>query len=126
MAYHRILKVPAVVYGVSVEPMLGPITLPNTLMDLGNRAWVIVGGESGRTRTIRTSRIEWFRDIRDQCIQAGVPFHLKQWGLHNSDLMRIGKKASGRMLDRREWDEFPFAADEVSSIRRFTGANEED
>ena len=22
---------------------------------------------------------DWARDIRDQCIEAGVPFHFKQW-----------------------------------------------
>jgi len=40
--------------------------------------WVIAGGESGLRA--RPSHPAWFRDLRDQCAQAGVPFFFKQWG----------------------------------------------
>ena len=40
--------------------------------------WVIVGGESGLRA--RPSDPQWFYDLRDQCLAAGVPFHFKQWG----------------------------------------------
>lgn len=40
----------------------------------------------------------WVRSLRDQCQAAGVPFHFKQWGPN---------KAAGRLLDGREWQEFP-------------------
>lgn len=40
--------------------------------------WVICGGESGPHA--RPMHPEWVRSLRDQCIQAGVPFHFKQWG----------------------------------------------
>jgi hypothetical protein len=33
-----------------------------------------------------------------------------KWGEHNADLVRIGKKAAGCLLDGREWKEFPEAA----------------
>lgn len=40
--------------------------------------WVIVGGESGpRARPMHP---DWVRKIRDQCADAAVPFHFKQWG----------------------------------------------
>lgn len=39
---------------------------------------VIAGGESGRGA--RPAHPQWFRDVRDQCIAAGVPFFFKQWG----------------------------------------------
>ena len=42
--------------------------------------WVIAGGESGSKA--RPSHPEWFRSLRDQCSDAGVPFHFKQWGEH--------------------------------------------
>jgi len=42
----------------------------------------------------------WVRDIRDQCVAAGVAFHFKQWG-------GLKKKEAGRILDGRTWDEFP-------------------
>jgi protein gp37 len=79
---------------LSVEPLLGPLGE----MDLGGIDWVIVGGESGpRARPIDPT---WVRSIRDQCIDAGVAFHFKQWG-------GVNKKKSGLILDGRKWDQFP-------------------
>jgi len=41
----------------------------------------IGGGESGAMALpIRPSHPDWFRQMRDQCAAAGVPFHFKQWG----------------------------------------------
>jgi protein gp37 len=79
--------------------------------------WIIVGGESGGphdrrlvnafsevgTRTRYTPKVEaltWMRDLRDQCVTAGVPWFFKQWGGPKS-------KSGGRELDGRTWEEFP-------------------
>ena len=64
----------AAVKFLSLEPLLGP------LLNLGLDGidWVIVGGESGPGA--RPMQADWVRDIRDQCLAAGVPFHFKQWG----------------------------------------------
>lgn len=89
--------------------------------------WVIVGGESGPGA--RPMHPDWARSLRDQCQAASVPFLFKQWGEwapadgpafmanggKRSDLYvctwgemaRTGKKAAGRLLDGRTWDEFP-------------------
>ncbi len=94
---HRIdllRKIPASVKFLSLEPLLGP--LPD--LDLGGIDWVIVGGESGRKP--RAMEGAWVRDLRDQCVQAGVPFFFKQWGGTN-------KKKSGRMLEGRTWEQMP-------------------
>lgn len=40
--------------------------------------WIIAGGESGHNA--RPSNPIWFRQARDQCKAAGVPFFFKQWG----------------------------------------------
>ena len=81
---------------LSLEPLLGP--LPN--LDLRGIDWVIVGGESGpRSRPMKKS---WVLDIRNQCDRDGVPFFFKQWGGWN-------KKAAGRNLDGRTYDEMPAA-----------------
>lgn len=40
--------------------------------------WVICGGESGASA--RPMHPEWARSLRDQCVEAGVAFHFKQWG----------------------------------------------
>lgn len=77
--------------------------------------WVICGGESGPNA--RPMRPEWARSLRDQCQAAGVPFLFKQWGEFAPGFMnappdaqglrRVGKKRAGRLLDGREWSEFP-------------------
>lgn len=65
---------PAAVRFLSCEPLLGP--LPS--LDLTDIDWVIVGGESGSGA--RPMHPDWARDIRDRCVDAGVPFLFKQWG----------------------------------------------
>lgn len=89
--------------------------------------WVIVGGESGPGA--RPMHPDWARSLRDQCQAAGVPFLFKQWGEWAPDegfvslshpmhewgegdaittrSWRRGKKAAGRLLDGRTWDEVP-------------------
>jgi protein gp37 len=65
----------------SWEPNLGgPALDRDEIMVRTGRAidWVIVGGESGPGA--RPMHPQWARDIRDQCIAAGVPFFFKQWG----------------------------------------------
>ncbi len=87
--------------------------------------WVIAGGESGARA--RNCHPDWIRSLRDQCVAARVPFFFKQWGHWKplftavesrfGDLcvpagslfgwMPVGKKAAGRELDGRTWEEFP-------------------
>jgi protein gp37 len=55
----------------------------------------------------------WVLDIRDQCREAGVPFFFKQWGGTN-------KKASGRTLENRTWDEYPVARSQEKQVSLFT------
>lgn len=85
---------PAGVRFLSIEPLIGPVGK----LDLAGIGWVIVGGESGPRA--RAMEIDWARDVRDQCIVAGVPFFFKQWG-------GFRPKQGGRELDGREWSEFP-------------------
>lgn len=97
--------------------------------------WVVAGGESGPGA--RPAHPDWFRSLRDQCQAAGVAFHFKQWGEwapvrprqkgytcqvvhispdgertnlghpYRNSMARVGKKAAGRELDGRTWDEYP-------------------
>ena len=96
-------KVPAAVRFLSVEPLLGEIPR----IQLRGIDWVIVGGESGPGS--RPMEAAWVRQIRRKCKLQGVPFFFKQWGGRN-------KKAAGRMLDGRTWDEMP-----VPKIRQQSG-----
>lgn len=78
--------------------------------------WVIGGGESGPNA--RPTHIQAARSLRDQCQAAAIPFFWKQWGefapVFNSyvtqsgyDMQRVGKKSAGRLLDDKEWSQFP-------------------
>ncbi len=79
---------------LSLEPLLGP--LPR--IQLSGIDWVIVGGESGPGA--RPMQPNWVREIRDNCLQHRVPFFFKQWG-------GVFKKKTGRILDKRTWDQMP-------------------
>ncbi|HEX8570399.1 MAG TPA: DUF5131 family protein, partial [Caulobacteraceae bacterium] len=93
----RLRDTQAAVKFLSLEPLLGP--LPH--LQLQGIDWVIAGGESGPGA--RPMNPDWVRSIRDQCSQAGVAFHFKQWG-------GVIKSKAGRELDGRTWDELPKVA----------------
>lgn len=81
---------------VSIEPMLGPIKLSKVQFKYLD--WVICGAESGPGA--RPMLPYWVRSIRDQCIDAGVPFFFKQWG-------GVRKRENGRNLDWKTWNQTP-------------------
>jgi len=173
----HLLRTPAAVRWVSCEPLLGAVDLdafwgrydhrpsyayyrtaygitdPRPIEIEPGIHWVVAGGESGPGA--RPMHPEWARSLRDQCQEAGVPFHFKQWGewapcleeeWHGlgtwgkdgeipqqclspdgetaggflgsraaadaaangwTAVKRIGKKAAGRLLDGRNWDDEP-------------------
>ena len=107
----QLLRTPAAVRWLSMEPLLGPVSLrwgswhplgrtrvTNHLDGLRDLDWIVVGGESGPGA--RPMHPDWARTIRDECAEAGVPFFFKQWG-------GATPKAGGRLLDGRTWDEYP-------------------
>lgn len=89
-----LVKVNAKIHFLSLEPLIGPLGKLN----LEHVEWVIAGGESGQNH--RECKIEWIREIRDQCLKAKTPFFFKQWG-------GLTAKSNGRVLDNKIWDEFP-------------------
>jgi protein gp37 len=129
----KLLEYPALIKFVSCEPLLGPVDLSQWLNQRNKKGgsaeinWVIVGGESGINA--RPMLPSWGRFLRDQCSNAEVPFHFKQWGCwmptKNGDSFRTrtihidapdfesttfiwkGKKGAGRDLDGRIWDGIP-------------------
>lgn len=137
-------QIPATIKWISYEPALGPLVLPKDFLALGNRAWLVAGGESGSGA--RPIHPDWVRTPRDQCVEAGVPFFFKQWGEweewkdkpegqiicnsktknilkfslstedvfppaviypHETVMQKVGKKAAGRLLDGKIWDQVP-------------------
>jgi protein gp37 len=89
-------RVPAAIRFVSAEPLLAP--LPQ--LDLEGVHWLIAGGES--QAGCRPARLEWFRNLRDQCIRQNVAFFLKQLGGHPHK--RGGTDA---VLDGCRWTQMP-------------------
>jgi protein gp37 len=80
---------------VMVEPLLGKVDISAWLKDID---WVALGGESGRHA--RPMEADWVRKVRDDCIEAKVPFYFKQWG-------GARKKIAGNEIDGRHWFEYP-------------------
>lgn len=89
----KLLAIPAVVHGLSMEPLLGPVRFARTNLPPANDGlsrhiipagwlgpdainWVIVGAES--TPRARPLDLAWVRSIHDQCKEAGTAFFLKQ------------------------------------------------
>lgn len=106
----RLLKTPAAVRWLSCEPLLGPVDLRFVYEPEGDERlpfpcfggevptnelhWVVCGDESGPRR--RECDPRWVRELRDQCMNAKVPFFLKQ--LHGVKMP---------MLGGRTWDQYP-------------------
>lgn len=116
----HLLRCPAAVRFLSCEPLLGPITfrwahwVPLKRHDatwhlegLRGIHWVIAGGESGQKH--RPMDLDWARSLRDECQAAGVAFHFKQIGGRTH-------AAGGRLLDGREWNEYPEPRRELASV----------
>jgi protein gp37 len=132
----HLLKHDSAVRFLSCEPMVGPIDLSAPVRSLANSHegvdlgilplrgtyvdahgvrlistansinWVIAGGESGPQA--RVANPVWFRQLRDQCAAAGVPFLFKQWGNWDEDMQHVrNKKDAGRSLDGTTHDGYP-------------------
>jgi protein gp37 len=87
-------RVPAAIRFVSLEPLIGSVAAG----DLTGIHWAIVGGESGpRAREMNP---DWVDEIEAMCRRSGTAFFFKQWGGKN-------KKAAGRTLNGRTYDEMP-------------------
>ncbi len=64
---------------LSIQPMLGPVTLPSDANG-DNLSWVVVMREVGPGG--RSMRPEWARDLRDECDARGILF---AWEVTDSD-----------------------------------------
>jgi protein gp37 len=111
----ELLKIPARIRFLSIEPMLGPIHLDKikddelganwNVLQMGIH-WVIFGGESGPGA--RHCRVDWIRDGISQCRNAGIAPFVKQLGANiigdemDKFVTRIKDPKGG---DMSEWSE---------------------
>lgn len=87
----HLLAVPAVVHFVSLEPLLGPVSLARALgaAHLYARTpraaldWAIIGGESGHNA--RPFELEWARSLLAECDRMLIAPFVKQLGACASD-----------------------------------------
>lgn len=89
--------VPAAVRFVSAEPLLGPLSDLN----LSGIHWLIIGAESGHGA--RAMDCGWAKEIKDQCVAAGVALFFKQ------KATTTGHKIHTPELGGRRWMEYPDA-----------------
>lgn len=97
----KLRNIDATIKFLSVEPLLEDLGR----IDLTGIDWVIVGGESGAKA--RPMKKEWALNIKKQCEEQNVAFFFKQWGTWGADGVRRSKKSNGRILEGKEWNEYP-------------------
>lgn len=126
-----LLKINSNIRFLSIEPLLGQIDLRKHLhfpecpkhplnkiyssmecdcREYQNKVnaginWVITGGESGQNA--RKPDPEWFLYLKDQCLDAKIPFFFKQWGSWSNEGKKKSKKTNGNLLNGRLYNEFP-------------------
>ncbi len=111
-------QIPVAMRFVSVEPMLGAVDLdfmvpktPTTTRyayALSYLDWVICGTESLGGRPGRAISINTIRNLKNQCIEAGIPFFLKQMpilGMKNGHNVILLQKMP--LLDGQVWNQMP-------------------
>jgi protein gp37 len=111
----RLRDIDVAVRFISAEPLLGSLRP----LDLRGIAWLITGGESGgaASRALverngqgwcpKAEALQWVRELRDSCRNAGVAFFHKQWGGPRPT-------SGGRLLDGRTWSEIPFRTELIA------------
>jgi protein gp37 len=95
----KLLAIPAVVHGLSIEPQLAPVHLGSFARRLH---WVINGGESGAGA--RPFRLEWARSLVAECRSAGTAIFIQKLGrnpLEGGQRLRLSDYAGG------DWSEWP-------------------
>jgi len=99
---------PATFIFISYEPALGPLVLPPDFLERKN-TWVICGGETGPGA--RPMHPDWVRGLRDQCVEAQVPFFFKGFGAWDYEgggsFVRFKNHKPSRHLDGQLWEQYP-------------------
>ena len=86
---------------LSCEPLLEDLGELNLI----NIDWVIVGGESGSKA--RPMEKEWVLSIKEQTEKQGSAFFFKQWGTWGGDGIKRNKKANGKLINGKIYQEMP-------------------
>ena len=93
----HLFQIPCVIRFLSCEPFLGGIDIHGE----DEIDWVIVGGENHKEP--RHMKLDWLRNLRDQCATTDTAFLFKQWSGNGQKEI----KAMGRELDGIIHDGYP-------------------
>jgi protein gp37 len=105
----KLLAIPAVVHGLSIEPQLAPVRLGDFVRGL---EWIIVGGESGAGA--RPFHLEWARSLIAECAASDTAIFVQKMGckpFEHGKQLRLKDYAGGNLS---EWPidlqirQFPF------------------
>ena len=107
----KLLAIPALVHGASIEPQLEPVRLGEFARKL---QWVIVGGESGVGA--RPFNVEWARALVEECCDAGTPIFVQKLGCK---VFQAGKHVQLKDYAGADWNEWP----RDLRVRRFPSQN---
>ena len=108
-------------YFLSLEPLLGPVTLEprhgfGGCMGTAIK-WIICGGETGPGA--RPMHPDWVRSLREQCQDAGVPFFFKGWGgWMPNDVEIAGHGRIGTWWNDRFYDNYGNIRDNSCNMQR--------
>lgn len=89
----QLKEIPAWLYFISAEPLLGPLSVSRH-----NLQWIIVGGESGPNA--RHMELVWVYEIVKECSRMKVPVFVKQLGTCWAKGIRAKQKKG---QDPNEW-----------------------
>ncbi len=107
-----VLEIPAVLYWVSAEPLLGQLDLrpyfPRGL------SWVITGCEQAHKDKRRRMDWNWVRDLEEQSREAGAAFFHKQYYVGNQIV-------TDGLLDGRVCQEWPLPKRPLNGLARHIG-----
>ena len=102
----KLLATPAVLHGLSIEPMLGPIDMSIGIAARATIGWIICGGESRQGNALaRGFDLEWAARLLGQSRIWRVPFYMKQCGSrahYNGTPMNFADRAGANPA---EWPE---------------------
>lgn len=88
-------------FWLSLEPLLGPISLHFQHFSYNPFRWVVCGCESGAGR--RPCNIEWVESIVEQCMSAKVPVFVKQLSINNKCETDISKFPAHLQIRQVPW-----------------------
>lgn len=114
----ELLRIPAACRGLSLEPLLGEVTISPGSDAWEKLNWLIIGGESGPGA--RACNVEWIRSLVAQGKAAGVATFVKQLGANSvSEVATVPDRSEWRktktvaadtgLLDKKggDWSEWP-------------------